>query len=110
MFWKVKQQSPSAPLTQVPYSKRTWSMLAIDVLGELYGMPQQARYYIFLTDLYSKWPEVNPVSNVTSNSLIEFLSDMFSHCGLPEEIISDRGTRFVSQECEQFLKAHDIKR
>ena len=72
-------------------------------------MPQQVRYFIVLTDLYSKWPEVKPVSNVTSRSVIEFLSDMFSRWGLPEEIISDNGKQFVSQEFEQFLKAHDIK-
>ena len=72
-------------------------------------MPQQARFFIVLTDLYTKWPEVKPVSTVTSHSVIEFLSDMFSRWGLPEEIISDNGKQFVSQEFEQFLTSHGIK-
>ena len=49
------------------------------------------------------------VSHITSNSVIEFLSDLFSRWGLPSEILTDNGRKFVSREFKMFLKKLGIK-
>ena len=46
---------------------------------------------------------------VTSRSVITFLSQVFAREGLPSEIVSDNGTQFVSAEFEAFLANLQIR-
>ncbi len=59
-------------------------------------------------DYYSKWPEVAFTSDVTSTTVIAFLSAVFSCEGNPLELVTDNGPSFVSAEFEAFLAAQDI--
>ena len=60
-------------------------------------------YAIVLVDYYSKWVELAFVPEVTSKSVITFLSQVFAREGLPSEIVTDNGTQFVSHEFESYL-------
>ena len=94
----------TAPLKPIEYPRNPWMKLGLVILGELNGLPYSSRFFIVAIDLHSKWPEGKAVSQITSNSVIEFLSDLFSRWGLPSEIITDNGQQFVSREFEMFLK------
>ena len=59
-------------------------------------------------DYYSKWPEVAFMSDVTSATVIAFLSTIFSREGNPLELVTDNGSSFVSAESEAYLAARDI--
>ena len=97
------------PIKPVPYPTRPWEKLSIDIIGELHGCPSTHRFVIVLLDLHSKWPEIKPVSTITSSAVISFLSDMFTRWGLPREIISDNGKQFTSREFEDFLSGLGIQ-
>ena len=98
-----------SPLQPVPLPNGAWEKLAIDIVGPFNTAAQNCRYAITLIDYYSKWPEVAFTSEVTSASVITFLSTIFSREGNPQEIVSDNGTQFVSTEFEAFLADRDIK-
>ena len=66
------------------------------------------RFAITLIDYFSKWPEIAFTSQVTSTTVIKFLSTVFSREGNPKELISDNGSQFTSQEFKTFLKNRDI--
>ena len=100
---------PKPPIKPVPFPAKPWSKLAIDILGELHGVANHARYIIVLLDLHSKWPEVAPVANITTQSVTTFLSNMFARWGIPDEIISDNGRQFVSKDFDQFCAQVGIK-
>ena len=106
---KGKHSLPIPPLKPVKFPSKPWSKIAIDIVGELHGTPQHARYLIVLIDLHSKWPEVRPVQTITTKSVLCFLSDLFARWGLPDEIISDNGRQFVSRDFEQYLAQLGIK-
>lgn len=65
--------------------------------------------FLVVVDAYSKWPEVFPVKNATSTMTVELLRTLFSRTGLPEQLVSDNGTQFTSEEFQSFVKGNVIK-
>ena len=50
-----------------------------------------------------------PVSCTTSSSTIEVLRDLFARFGIPEQIVSDNGAQFVSEEFQEFVRSNGIR-
>lgn len=70
--------------------------------------PFKGQYFLLIIDAYTKWLEVFPVRNVTSQVTIERLRETFSRFGLPVTLVSDNGTAFTSNEFKIFLKENGI--
>ena len=60
-------------------------------------------------DAHSKWIEAVATSTTSSNSVIEELRILFVKFGIPESIVTDNITCFVSEEFETFLKSNGIR-
>ena len=58
---------------------------------------------LVLIDAHSKWIEAFCTLNATSNAVIDKLRPLFATFGVPETIVSDNGTCFVSEEFKHFL-------
>jgi transposase InsO family protein len=82
----------------------TPSPLDLDFAG-----PLQGKMYLILIDVHSKWIEAFCTPNATSHTVIEQLRTVFAQFGLPETVVTDNGTCFVSAEFESFLKVNGIK-
>ena len=52
----------------------------------------------------SKWIEAVCTQSTTSDAVIEELSMLFAQFGIPEMIVTDNGTCFISAEFEAFLE------
>lgn len=61
----------------------------------------KGKNYLVLIDYYSKWIECKQMKNKTSREVISIWIDIFSHFGIPKEIIADNQP-FNSFECRQF--------
>ena len=83
---------------------RPWQRVHVDFAGPFFG-----RMFLIVVDANSKWPEVVPMSTTTAEKTIEELRKLFAAHGLPEQLVSDSGAQFTSQEFEEFLKANSIK-
>ena len=55
------------------------------------------RYILTLVDFKTRYPEALPLTNIDTETVAEALVDIFSRLGVPEEISSDLGTKFVSE-------------
>ena len=64
---------------------------------------------LVIMDAHSKWPEVYTMSSTTANKTITKLWETFARYGLPEQLISDNGPQFVSEELEAFLCVNGVK-
>ena len=65
--------------------------------------------YIVLVDAHSKWPEVVEMQTTTAEKTIQVMRGMFAAYGLPEQVVSDNGSQFTSQEFADFMKRNGIK-
>ncbi|KAL2083736.1 hypothetical protein ACEWY4_021509 [Coilia grayii] len=99
-------QPATAPLTPTPWPSTPWEHLQVDLCGELHGAPAHARYLLVVHDLHSKWPEVFPLTSITSHTII---SRLFGRWGLPSAITTDNGAQFTSAEFTEFLALRSIK-
>jgi len=97
------------PAKQIPLPSGPWRKVAIDIAGEFRAAPHHQRFLIVAIDCYSKWPEVRCTGNITSAAVIDFLSDLFCRFGTVEELVSDNGPQFISDELQQFLSAHGVR-
>lgn len=97
-----------APLQPVPLPEGPWKKLGMDIVGPFDSATYNCRFAITLTDYYSKWPEVAFASSVTTETVLGFLSSVFSRYGDPESLVTDNGPQFTSAEFSSFLKERGI--
>ena len=95
---------PLPPLSPWNWPTRPWARIHLDYAG-----PFQGHYFLILIDAHSKWIEAFPATSPSSNVTIDLLRPVFAQFGLPETVISDNGSCFISEEFQRFLKSNGIK-
>ena len=65
--------------------------------------------YMIVVDYFSRYPEVIKLMSTTSSGVISVLKSLFSRYGIPEEVISDNGPQYASQEFCNFAKKYSFK-
>ena len=93
------------PLIDTPFKR-----VAIDLIGMI-NPPSEAghRYILTLVDYGSRYPEAVPLKKIDSETVAKALVDIFSRVGIPEEILSDQGTQFVSDCMKEVSRLLSIK-
>ena len=71
--------------------------------------PFEDKMFLILIDAHSKWIEAFCTQKATSRVVIDALRPIFARFGIPETIVSDNGTPFVSEEFIHFLHQNGIK-
>ena len=75
-----------------------WARLHCDYAGPFLG-----HRFLVVIDAYSKWLEVCPMTSTTTTATVERLCVLFAQFGLPEMLVTDNGTNFVSAEFASLL-------
>jgi hypothetical protein len=77
------------------------------VCAELPVFVPSVEYLLVVIDYYSRFPEVEIVRSITSATIINKLRKIFAVHGICNELVSDNGSQFVSEEFKM-LKTHNI--
>ena len=99
-----KRSPPKAPLHPWAWPTVPWQRVHVDYAG-----PVQGKMLFILVDAHSKWPEVFTMTTTTASKTITKLRETFARFGLPEQLVSDNGPQFTSEEFETFLRANGVK-
>ena len=105
-----KGSVPKVPLEKIPLIHKPFKRVAIDLVGPI-GPPSEDghRYILTLVDFATRYPEAVPLKNNDTETVAEALVDIFSRLGVPEEILSDLGTQFVSECMQEVTRLLSIK-
>ena len=95
---------PPIQITELP--NQPWEKIGIDKTGPFHG----GQFCPVLVDYFSRYPEAEILQSITSSTIINRLIKIFVIRGYPNELVSDNGRQFVSEEFEHFLTENAIKR
>ena len=98
------KQAVKSPLKQWSVPLAPWHRIHIDFMGKF-----KNSYFLVVVDAHSKWLEVFIMSNTTTSMTITTLTSLFARYGLCEEIVSDNGPQFTSDEFAQFCARNGIR-
>ena len=104
-----KGQKPApAPLIPLPLISQPFTRVAMDIVGPLPTCSKSGnRFILTVLDLATHYPEAIALPGHTAMQVAQALSQVFSHFGFPDEILSDQGSDFMSDLMQIFL--HDFK-
>lgn len=68
----------------------------------------QQKCFLIIFDSYSKWIDIKIMTKTDAMSVIFILQDVFSMCGLPQEIVTDNGPPFRSHLFKKFCLVNGI--
>jgi transposase InsO family protein len=86
---------------------RPFERISMDFVGPKPSASKN-RYILTIIDEYSRFPFVFPCADISANTVIRCLNSLFSLCGTPESIHSDRGAQFMSDAVRDFLQERNI--
>ena len=106
---KIHARTEIPPTHKIQTSK-PFELCAIDLMS----LPPTASGFVAclsVVDHYSKWSAVVPLRSKTSKAVINALNNVVFPLmlGLPENVLSDNGSEFISYEMEEFLESNGIK-
>lgn len=66
--------------------------------------------YLITVDTYSRWIDIQKMSNTKAEKVIDTLRTMFTYFGLPKSMVSDNGPPFDSKAIVTFCKNNKINK
>uniref|UniRef100_A0A0A9W9U6 RNA-directed DNA polymerase n=3 Tax=Lygus hesperus TaxID=30085 RepID=A0A0A9W9U6_LYGHE len=98
--WKMRQ-NPKEPLLPTSLPERPWHTVSMDLFK------CESRWFIVITDTYSRYFEIATLQNLTSAEIIEKCKSTFSRHGIPVVVRTDGGSQFQELENSEFRRFAD---
>ena len=95
----------STPLIDVPFKRVT-----VDLVGPIFP-PSNAghRYILTFIDYATIYPEAIPLKNISTESMAEAIVGIYSRVEVPEKVLSDLGTQFISDCMKEVSRLLSIR-
>eukprot|EP00253_Pinus_taeda_P002632 PITA_02632 len=83
---------------------------ALDFIGPINPPSKKKKYILVCNDYVTKWVEAKALLVATENLVVNFLyEDIFTHFGVPREIVTDQGSQFTSNLMEKLMEEYKTK-
>ncbi len=86
-----------APLIPMPVIDVPFKRVGMDIVGPFVKSKKRNLYLLTIVDYATRFPEAIPLTNVKANTVVDALISVFARVGLPQEIVHDQGTNFMSK-------------
>jgi len=93
----AKGKVTKTPLGKMPLMDIPFQRVAVDLVGPIAPMTERGnRYILTMVDYATRYPEATALKSIEAETVAEALVTMFSRVGIPEEVLSDQGSQFLS--------------
>jgi transposase InsO family protein len=106
-FYARKTNLPAHTLQTIPV---TWpfAVWGLDIVGPLRNALEGYTHLLVAIDKFSKWAEVRPIKNLSTEKAVSFFTDIIQRFGVPNSIITDNGSRFTGKKFLEFCDKYHI--
>ena len=104
-----KGRCGKAPLVVMPIIGEPFARVAIDLVGPLPMSGRKHRWILTLVDCVTRYPDAIPMKVIDTIECAEELVNIFSRIGIPQEILSDRGSQFVSDLMREISRLLSVR-
>ena len=91
------------PMIEVEIPPHPWHTLGADLFYV------NGKWYLLVTDCFSKVPFVRPLPNTGAPATIRALKNIMGENGVPVKLISDNGVHFTASEFSDFAKQYGFE-
>ena len=99
-----------APMEKLPLVGVPFYRVAVDLVGPILPASEGGhRYILVMVDYATRYPEATPLKNIDTVTVAEALLEMWTRVGIPNQVLSDRGTQFVSEVMQEVHRLLSIK-
>lgn len=108
---KATNQNTTPPMiSQKKLVEHPWQFVAMDYVGPLpVSGKGRSTCLLVITDLFSKFVMVQPFREATAETLTQFVENsIFLLFGVPEVVLTDNGTQFVSKSFQELLSRYHV--
>ena len=106
-----KRSVAKVPLGKIPLMDLPFKRVAVDLIDLITPASDKGhRYVLTLVDYATQYPEAVPLKNIETETVAEAFLDLYSRVGIPEEVLSDLGTQFVSECMKEVSRLLLIRR
>lgn len=106
----AKGRISRVPLVSPPLIEEPFKRIAIDFVGPLPLSENKNRYILVCIDYATRYPEAIPLKTQDAETVANALLNIFSRVGVPQEILSDQGTNFMSDLMTELCRLLQIKK
>lgn len=109
--FEPKGRTPRAHLGTMPIIDQPFRKIAVDLVGPLKPMTDSGHQYILtIIDYATRYPEAIALKKIDTETVAEALLEVYSRVGIPEEVLSDLGSQFVSDVMTEVSRLLSIRR
>ena len=97
------------PMGEMPLLTKPFENVAVDLVGPLPRTRDRYKYILTYICLSSRYPDARPLKTVMASEVVEALLDIFCHHGIPNTVLSNQGTQFMSSMMRATCKQLGVK-
>ncbi|KAE8976549.1 hypothetical protein PF010_g25463 [Phytophthora fragariae] len=88
-----------------------FSLLVVDAVGPLVATPRGNNFILVFTGYFTRWVEAFAIPRLDTTTFVEtMVNEVISRHGLPERLLSDQGSNFISELARSFYETLGIKK
>lgn len=101
----IASSFPAEPLRRTELPERAWQKLALDFMGPA---PSGEKIFV-VVDYFSRYFEIKYMNKTDAQHVINVLEEIFSRLDWPEELTTDNGPPFKSEEFLRWCSEYGIQ-
>ena len=107
----LKENVTKVPLGKMPLMDLPFKRVTEDLIGPIMPASNKGhRYVLNLVDYVTRYPEAMSLKNIDTETVAEALLDLYSRVGIPEGVLGDLKTQFVSECMQEVSRLLTIRR